>query len=112
MKFPKKISIGGYEFKIIYPYQFTERMDIDGRIDFGLGHILLDNRDGLAHEDHLAIIFWHEIMHGISHVFCMDKVGAVREDEEVEQIINALGHGIHQVLKDNFEPLVPKRKKR
>ena len=112
MKFPKTIDIGGCEFKVVYPYQFTERTDIDGRIDFGLGRILLGDRDGMASDDHLATIFWHEIVHGLSHVFCMDKVGAVREDEEVEEIVNALGHGIHQVLKDNFEPLVSKRKKR
>jgi len=99
MNIPKTIKIGGHNYKIIFPYVFTERLDISGDNDHDkkIIRITKDSPDGPRSESAIDVTFIHEILHGIDHLTGHDMFTG----EEGEKKIEALSEGIYQVLIDN-----------
>lgn len=96
MKIPDKIKIGGHLYKVIFPYTFIERHDIDGLVDQDTLEIRLSGGDGTGQklakskiEEH----FFHEIIHGIDDVYNANGLD--------EPTIKRLGQGLYQVLTDS-----------
>ena len=111
MRILKKAKIAGHMFDVKFPYNFTERSDIFGRIDFATNTIYItniNNQGNLCAKTHTEQVLWHEIFHAIDKFYCMDKIGV---EFSKEDIIDGLGQGIHQFLTDNFEPLKPKKER-
>lgn len=110
MNFPKVLDIAGQRYKIKYPYTFTERDDIFGRVDFARGVIWVTDVDGAGNkcsDDHAAAIFWHEVVHVIDRIYCLNGIG---EEGDKEKMMDGIAAGIYQILKDNYQPLIPKKK--
>ena len=66
MILPKKVKIGSYLLKVLFPYIFKERTDVFGRIDMACGKIMVSNVNGSGNQctsTHAAVIFFHEIFH-------------------------------------------------
>lgn len=102
MKIPRKVIIGGAEFKVEFPHVFEERDDIFGRIDFATQKIYVTNVASNGQKcscQHSWQIFWHEILHGIDKQFCANQIG---EEIDKERLIEGLAIGMVQVLRDNF----------
>lgn len=95
-KIPDKIKIGGHFYKVVFPYTFTERHDIDGLVDQDTLEIKLSGGDGTGQklakskiEEH----FFHEIIHAIDDVYNANQLD--------EPTVKRLGQGFYQVLVDN-----------
>jgi len=99
MKIPKTLKIGGHNYKIIFPYTFTERNDITGQADHQNKTIrVVSEVDGEKRsESTIVVTLIHEILHGIDS--CTGQ-GMFRGDGG-EGKIEALSEGIYQVLVDN-----------
>ncbi len=99
MKIPKKLKIGGHWYTVKYPYEFTERGDIDGQQDSDALLIKVSDKDSWSHQNRpksrVAVVFLHEILHACDsfsgHKIFKDKEGA----------IEAFGEILFQVLRDN-----------
>lgn len=97
MKLTKSIKVGGFEYKIIYPYKFKERTDTLGYISNDRQEILISGYDidgNKLPKQKIFELFIHEVLHAIDHVYNSGGLG--------EKDINQMGFGIHQVLIDNF----------
>lgn len=106
-RIPKHLKAGGLDFKIEYPYTFKERSDIAGRVMFDEELILVTNiaeSGAKSTEGHSWRVFWHEVAHVISKVYCADGLGT-EVDEEI--LIDGIAFGIAQILNDNFY-VIPK----
>jgi hypothetical protein len=105
MKIPKKVDVGGVTFKVIFPYTFTERSDIFGRVDFAIQTIMITNTTATGQKCPLAHswqIFWHEIIHCIDCQYCGNRIG---DEVDKEDLIEAVSIGLVQVFRDNFNNL-------
>lgn len=110
MKIPKKIKVAGHIFTVTVPYTFKERDDIFGRVDFSVNKILVtntNNQGNMCSTSHTEQILWHEVMHIIDRLYCSNRLG---QECSKEALIDDLAQGLLQVLTDNFEILIPKRK--
>lgn len=94
MNFPDKVKVGGHEYKVIFPYTFTERSDNIGQADHDMLEIRLSEKDGYVTraDSCLYETFIHEIIHCISEIWRIDL-----EEKQVTQ----LGEGLLAVLVDN-----------
>lgn len=105
MNFPKSVKVGGKDYKVTFPYTFKEVYNHNGQSDHNAQEIRVSGTDfGGAdrHPDQLSVTFWHEVLHCIDWVY--NSAASKGLDEET---IHRLGHGLQQVLKDNFV-VVPK----
>ena len=96
MKLKSKYKIGGHWYKVIFPYKFKERTDIDGQCDNSLLEIRLIATDGMGNEipmSKVIEIFCHEVLHAIDAVYNAGKL----ENDTVAR----LGNGLYQFLNDN-----------
>ena len=96
MEFPKNVKVGGMEYKIIFPYQYTERCDEMGQACHGIGVIRVANRDSSGeeiHNDRSKEVLLHEIMHIIDWVYNSQKME--------EDTVDRMSHGLFQVIRDN-----------
>jgi hypothetical protein len=110
MIIPKKIKIGSYLLEVLFPHVFKERTDIFGRFDMPCGKIMVTDTNASGDRctpTHTAVVFFHEIFHAIDLTYCLNKIGT---ECEKETLMDGLAIGMVQVLQDNFEPLVPKKK--
>ena len=97
MKIPKTIKIGAHTYKISH-------RDEDGESDSRFGHcfprnlvIYIDQRVPQSQQEETLI---HEVAHAIAdQIRAFPNTDNGREDEE--RVVQGLGHGIYQVLKDN-----------
>lgn len=91
----RKIKIGAIDFEVIRePKQFVDDgTAVDGAIKYDKGTIQVWTG---ASKDYANQTLCHEIIHGIIRQF---NVPIPEEDNE--KITEALGKGLHQVLKDN-----------
>ena len=108
MKIPKRVNIAGIWYRIRFPYLFKERTDVFGRICFAKDEIFITNVDpagSICSDSHTARIFLHECLHALDVSYCMNKIG---EEDDKEELIDALAKGLNQFLNDNFETLKPK----
>ncbi len=99
MKIPKTLKIGGHIYKILFPYVFTERYDINGNCDADtcLIKIAASNVNIPRAESAIAVTFIHEVLHAID----FNTGHRIFERTEGEKKIEALSEGIYQVLVDN-----------
>jgi hypothetical protein len=96
----KKVKIGAYEFKILFPYNFREVNDIRGssRTDF-LEIRIADNSDGRKYPpDTIYETLQHEILHMINNIYNNYRIS--------EEDITLLSQALYQVFKDNEESSV------
>ena len=92
----KPIEIGGFDFKVIYPYIFKERYDLCAQIDRTDEEIRIARKDesGSPYCQHkLEESILHEILHGIDYIYNNDSL--------TEKQIEGLSMGLHQVLQKN-----------
>jgi len=92
----KPIEIGGFNFKVIYPYIFTERYDLCAQIDRTYEEMRIARKDEngspfCQHKLEESII--HEILHGIDFIYNNDSL--------TEKQVECLSMGLHQVLQKN-----------
>ena len=91
----KKIRIGGIDFEVIKePKQFVDgNTALEGEISYDRSQIKV--WAGCS-KDYANQTLCHEIIHGIIRQFNVPV-----SEEDNEKITEALGKGLHQVLKDN-----------
>ena len=98
MKKPKTVKVGGHNYKVLWPYKFRERSDIQGQCDSGLMEIRVDNDDGNSNERAEScqmVTFIHELLHAI------DIASGHKVFINNEPAIEGISEGIYQVLVDN-----------
>ena len=111
MIIPKKLKAAGYVYDIICPHIFTETSSVFGRCDFSVNRIYITDRNErgeVCSDDHVAHVFLHELVHLCDHYYCSNNIG---EEIEKEDLIDGIAQGLLQILKDNFKPLVPLKKR-
>ena len=101
MKIPSTLKIGGHQYKIVFPYVFTERFDRCGDHDFSTKTIRITESDGDIKRANSGIVVTliHEILHAIDQTTGHDMF----RGNEGEKHIEALSEGIYQVLINNPE---------
>lgn len=99
MNIPESLKIGGHQYKVEFPYTFTERFDITGQADFVQNLIRIPdaNCGDKASDSYIAVSLIHEILHCIDH----NTGHNIFEGSEGEKKIEGLSEGIFQVLVDN-----------
>jgi len=96
MNLPSTLKVGGFTYKIIQNYRFSERSDLLRQADSFLLKIKFSNIDVNGTplpKDKKREVFFHELLHCIDAVY---NAGKLDEDTTVR-----LGNGLAQVLKDN-----------
>ena len=96
MIIPKKLKVGGHEYRVLYPHIFSERSDVCAQADHATNCIRVTaqtNGGEVRPRSNVEQSFFHEVLH------CVDLVynGAKLEDEVVERI----SQGMYQVLRDS-----------
>lgn len=100
MKFPEKLKIGSHILEVKHPYVFSTD-NLVGQYCSEAGEIRIKEVTlaGEVQTDTSQLVsFFHEILHGINGVYCMDQIG---EKCNTELLIDALAEGLVQVLVDN-----------
>ena len=99
MRLPKTIKIGGHQYRVIFPYIFTERNDRTGDCDFSGKIIRIVEAVGGEKRSDSAIVttLIHEILHAIDNVTGQKMFDTTNG----EDMIDGLSEGIYQVLVDN-----------
>lgn len=98
MKIPKKVRIGGVDYRIGFAENVRLGNDICyGTIDYSESVINLSSTDSTGHQ-HRCITLWHEILHGIFEHACTHP-------KNEEEVVEVLSKGIYQVLQDNGSAL-------
>ena len=97
MHLPKEVKVGGFWYKVIYPYVFTERGDLKAMVDptrHEIRFAAVDTGGDEYTEESLTESFIHELLHCIDIIYNNDALG--------ESAVERLGQGLYQVLTDNF----------
>ena len=98
MKMPKELKIGGHIYKVVFPYQFTERGDIAGQHDSIIKEIRIDPLDSWSHKElpdsSIKVILLHEILHAIDSI-------TGRETFKDESVCNGVSESLYQIIHDN-----------
>ncbi len=101
MKIPHELKIGGHQYRIFFPYVFTERFDLCG--DHNASAKIIRIADSEFYESRstsaITVTLIHEILHAIDSVSGHNMF----DGDEGEKHIEALSEGIYQVLADNPE---------
>ncbi len=98
MELPKKVKIGGHNYKIVFPYVFKERYDQWAQISHDDKEIRIGLLDGGGSERKMSSVmvsFIHELLHGI------DAVTGHGIFSANEKAIDGFSECIYQVLIDN-----------
>lgn len=96
MRIPKKLKVGGMEYKVIQGYIFKE-VDLMGQAAHNQNEIRLADKE--PHNSQTYNIqkkeecFIHEMLHAIDCVY--------NNNATDEKTVDRLSQGIYQVLKDN-----------
>ena len=96
MIIPKKVKVGGHTYKVLFPYNFRERVDLDGQVDHNVAEIRVSGSDTNSVKRTRSMIeqvFFHELLHCIDFAYNGSKL----DDDTVERI----SQGLYAVLKDN-----------
>lgn len=96
---PETLKIAGHEYRVVFPYHFMERGDLDGQHDGGMKEIRVDDRDGFCHEPRpesaVLVTFLHEILHAC------DDISGHKIFRDNERAIEGISEVLFQVLRDN-----------
>lgn len=102
MKFPDTIKVNGHDYKVLFPYKFTERSDLCGQSDGGLLELRiceLDSGGSTKPDSLIAVTMLHELLHSIDHCSGLNELNG--GSKEQERIVECLSNGLYQVFKDN-----------
>ena len=94
----KSIKVGGFLYKIDYPYIFKERTDLKAQADHASLTIRITPTDsgGMPYnKEKLAEAILHELIHCIDDVYNNNSLS--------ENQVESLSNGLYQTLKDNPE---------
>ena len=98
MQLPNTIKIGGHTYKVIFPYIFKERLDLQGQHDFAVKEIRLASVD-MANQERVTsdvyVTFIHEVLHAI------DAITGHHIFENNENAIEGFSECLYQILVDN-----------
>jgi len=100
MKIPNKLKIGGHEYRVVFPYVFTERFDRYADSDDARKIIHISDFDGGGNkraESGISVSLLHEILHAIDHLTGHEQFFGPDGEKRIE----ALSEGLFQVLRDN-----------
>jgi ssRNA-specific RNase YbeY (16S rRNA maturation enzyme) len=98
---PSRVSVLGYEMKIVYAPIGQQPEALDGNMTFDDRTITIDTKlVGKQLEDTLL----HEIIHAILHI---SGLAFLLDDKSEEAVVRALEHGLSPLVKLN----IPKAKK-
>ncbi len=92
MKIPKQVKIGSIIYNVVienFKHNSLTDDKLWGNIDTGACRI---NLNGNLDKQILEQVFFHEILHGIEHLYCIEI-----KDEDIDRI----SHGLTDFLKDN-----------
>ena len=92
----KQVKIGGFIYKIDFPYVFKERSDLIAQASHAELTIRLRKCDDGGedyHKNRLLEAILHEILHCIDYVYNNESL----QEKQVE----GMSQGIYQVFKDN-----------
>lgn len=104
IKFPDSLKIGAYTLKILFPYHFKERVDLNGQCDIDLSEIRISVCDACGNQRNdsaLLVTFWHEVFHCIDRVYFANKMC---ETKDIENLVEGLAQGMSQIFIDNMLP--------
>lgn len=96
MKIPKKLKIGGFIYKISRDTNVADHSSSFGTTINGR-QVINITRDVPFQKQEQTLL--HEILHAVWFVYGLKEAGY--KSEQQEHIVDALSHGIYQVLKDN-----------
>ena len=101
MRMPSTLKIGGHQYKVVFPYVFTERKDRNGDCDFSGKVIRIVEFVEGEKRSNSAIVttLIHEILHAIDNVTGQNMFDV----NNGESMADGLSEGIYQVLIDNPE---------
>lgn len=103
MKIPSSLKIGGHDYKVLYPYHFKERCEIQAQNDTALNEIRIcdvDQCGNVRMDSCILVSFLHEIVHVIDTVYCNRQIENLGHEAR-ERIVEGLSEGLYQVLHDN-----------
>lgn len=98
---PETLKIGAHQYKVIFPYQFQERVDCCGMSDNRLRRIFVSELDGNGEkrpDSDILSIFFHEVLHAIDSVFCGFQIGKQCNED---MLTESIAQGFAQVYIDN-----------
>lgn len=98
---PKTLKVGAHQYNVVFPYQFTERVDICGLCDDKLRRILVSEIDGNGErrpDSDILGIFFHEVIHAIDSVYCGFQIGT---ECGRDMLTESIAQGLAQVYIDN-----------
>lgn len=97
MIIPNKVKIGAHEYQIVHRDDTGESDGRYGHCDSKKLKIYIDDRNPQSQQEET---FFHESLHAIcelGHLFPKGKDGQMEE----EKLVQPMGHGIYQFLKEN-----------
>lgn len=99
MDFPDSIKVGGHEFKIEYPFAFSEDT-CTGECDYMHGIIRISDfyRHKERDEQRKKSTLLHEILHAIDHIY---NSRTINNSKHCERVIDCLEECWFQILTDN-----------
>ncbi len=98
MKIPDKLKIGGFEWAIKEDVEVTDMQGVFGSTHSYTQKIFLDPKISQQKKEHTLI---HEVMHAIWWQTGLRERYQKDQEKIEEEVIQALSHGMYQVLKDN-----------
>ena len=101
MEIPKELKILGHTVKILYPYDFKERIDLEGQWDGDTLEIRINDHAGggvKKAESTILPILIEEVLHGIDEM-TGHKIFAT---EQGHKALNGLSEVLAQIIVDNF----------
>lgn len=102
MVIPKRLKVGGRDYRVMYPHTFADSSQIlFGQHDASGQLIKLSGKNSFGEDRHPQAIeqtFLHEVLHAIDAVYCAAHIG---QHNDGEDIIDQLAEGLLQVIRDN-----------
>jgi hypothetical protein len=103
MNIPSRLKIGGHDYKVLYPYNFKERCDIQAQNDTALNEIRINDVDQCGNkrtDSNTYVSFLHEILHVVDTIYCNRQIENLGHEAR-ERIVEGLSEGLYQVFHDN-----------
>lgn len=100
MIFPKSLKIGIHTYQVKCPYIFSSDT-LTGQWCHEAGEIRIKERTPAGEmqtETSKLVCLFHEILHAINYIYCMNNIG---KECNSERLIDAISEGLIQVLLDN-----------
>jgi len=98
---PSIVKIGGHEYKLLVPYAFKERSDLNGQCDNNYLELRISTSEfnGDRADSTVKVTILHELIHAVDFTSGLNVLCG--GSDERERIVEMLSHGLYQVFKDN-----------